>query len=103
MKELTEAVDIAERNEDLQGLRIHTYLAIQEILDGQPHEAIARMERLQALHRSAGRETYLWPLTWALLEAGFEERAAAMSMMSATTCYSKGAWRDRMCCGCRLW
>jgi class 3 adenylate cyclase/tetratricopeptide (TPR) repeat protein len=79
MRDLAEAVDIAERNEDLQGLRIHTYLAIQEVLDGRPHEAIARMERLQTLHRSAGRETYLWPLTWALLEAGFEDRAATMA------------------------
>src|SRR5947209_2335317 len=35
------------------------------------------MERLQALHRDAGRETYLWPLTWALLEAGFADQAAA--------------------------
>lgn len=79
MEYLTEAVTIAERNEDLQGLRIHTYLAIQEVLDGRPREAVARMERLQALHRDAGRETYLWPLTWALLEAGFEDRAAAMA------------------------
>ncbi len=74
---LTEAVTIAERNEDLPGLRIHTFLAIQEVLDGRPHEAIARMERVQALHRDAGRETYLWPLTWALLEAGFGDQAAA--------------------------
>ncbi len=76
---LSEAVTIAERNEDLQGLRIHTYLAIQEILDGRPHEGIARMERLQALHRGAGRETYLWPLTLALLEAGEVEQAASQA------------------------
>jgi class 3 adenylate cyclase/tetratricopeptide (TPR) repeat protein len=79
VRRLTEAVAIAERNEDIQGLRIHTYLAVQEILDGRASDAIARMERLQMLTRSAGRETYLWPLTWALMEAGFEDQAVAMS------------------------
>lgn len=79
LRRLTEAVAIAERNEDLQGLRIHTYLAVQEILDGRASDAIARLERLQTLTRRAGRETYLWALTWALLEAGFEDQAVALS------------------------
>jgi class 3 adenylate cyclase/tetratricopeptide (TPR) repeat protein len=79
LRHLTEAVAIAEQNEDIQGLRIHGYLAVQEILDGRSSDAIARMERLQTLTRSAGRETYLWQLTWALLEAGFEDQAVAVS------------------------
>jgi tetratricopeptide (TPR) repeat protein len=79
MQQLTDAVAIAERNEDLQGLRIHTYIATQEILDGRASDAVTRMERLQMLTQGAGREIYLWPLTWALFEAGHEERAVAMS------------------------
>lgn len=79
LRQLTEAVTIAEQNEDLQGRRIHLYLAVQEILDGRASEAVTRVERLRKLTRDAGREMYLWQLTWALLEAGLDDQAAAMA------------------------
>ncbi|HEX6509516.1 MAG TPA: tetratricopeptide repeat protein, partial [Chloroflexota bacterium] len=76
LRYLHEAVSIAERNEDLQGLMIHRYIARQEILDGRPGDAVARLERVRELTARAGRELYQNELTWALIEAGNEERAA---------------------------
>lgn len=76
LRYLNEAVDIAERNEDVQGLIIHGLLAQQDVHEGRPEEAIARLERVRERTRQAGREVPQWELGWALLAAGQVEQAA---------------------------
>ncbi len=76
---LNEAVDLAERNEDVQGFLLHAHLARQEVLDGQAEDAVARLQRIRERTRQAGREIYQWELVWALLEAGNIEGAAELA------------------------
>ncbi len=78
VQQLEKAIEIAERNEDAQGLIIHSYLAVQEILDGRADDAVARLVRVQSLTRSAGREIFLWPIAWALIELGRETEACTV-------------------------
>jgi tetratricopeptide (TPR) repeat protein len=75
---LEEAIATAERNEDVQGLFMHTFVAQQEVLDGRPDAAVTRLERVRQRTQEAGREVFHWQLPWALLEAGDEGRAAAL-------------------------
>ncbi|HZU14308.1 MAG TPA: AAA family ATPase [Chloroflexota bacterium] len=79
MRLLHEALELAQRNEDVQGQLFHHYLAQQEVLDGRPEDAIARLQGIGERTRSAGREIHHWALAWAHLEAGNLQEAAELA------------------------
>jgi predicted ATPase len=73
---IEEALALAERNGDLQGLFFLFFRAEQHILDGEPEIAIARLEPLVArIEASIGPEDS-GVLAWAYLETGDEAKAA---------------------------
>jgi tetratricopeptide (TPR) repeat protein len=78
---LQRALDISERNGDLQALQLmHTALAERELVQGRPDLADARLAGLLTRAEAAQSDVsiLLPPLAWASLELGDCERAATL-------------------------